>query len=250
MASTKFCDLQPFLDHLTEQVENRAPYIWSGQGQILGELDINEIFGMVDTRKNTSTVFAHLAELAADAKFNPSVTQVFDCSGLESYWLYNKAKVLAWDHNADAFMKECVIIDGKYRQPGDFVFRSITDKGVAKHMGTVVADKTVTEARGSAYGVVNRAYADGKWQKVGRPPYFAYIMTRSLSKGCIGDDVGQLQARLTYFGFPCGSVDNDFGAKTQSAVKAFQKNNKLTSNGVVDEKTALKLGFKYNVKTS
>jgi N-acetylmuramoyl-L-alanine amidase len=38
-----------------------------------------------------------------------------------------------------------------------------------------------------------------------------------------GDDVAQLQSRLTDMGFDCGRVDGIFGIKTESAVKEFQK---------------------------
>jgi N-acetylmuramoyl-L-alanine amidase len=38
-----------------------------------------------------------------------------------------------------------------------------------------------------------------------------------------GDDVAQLQNRLTDMGFDCGKTDGIFGTKTEIAVKEFQK---------------------------
>ena len=46
-----------------------------------------------------------------------------------------------------------------------------------------------------------------------------------------------LQKALLRAGFDPGPIDGRLGKKTRSAVKAFQKKNKLTADGVVGEKT-------------
>ena len=46
-----------------------------------------------------------------------------------------------------------------------------------------------------------------------------------------GDDVAQLQSRLTDMGFDCGRVDGIFGNKTEFAVKEFQKSVGATVDG-------------------
>jgi N-acetylmuramoyl-L-alanine amidase len=46
-----------------------------------------------------------------------------------------------------------------------------------------------------------------------------------------GDDVAQLQSRLTDMGFDCGRVDGIFGIKTEEAVKEFQKSVGTTADG-------------------
>lgn len=56
--------------------------------------------------------------------------------------------------------------------------------------------------------------------------------TRSyLMKGDKGDSVKTLQENLNYLGYNCGSVDGDFGAKTDKALRNFQKAYKLTVDG-------------------
>lgn len=56
--------------------------------------------------------------------------------------------------------------------------------------------------------------------------------TRSyLMKGDKGDDVKVLQENLNYLGYSAGTADGIFGEKTDSAVKAFQKDYKLTVDG-------------------
>ncbi len=64
-----------------------------------------------------------------------------------------------------------------------------------------------------------------------------------LKKGAKGKDVQKLQERLNALGAKL-NVDSDFGAKTEAAVKAFQKKAKLKADGKVGDWTnaALKLG--------
>ena len=61
----------------------------------------------------------------------------------------------------------------------------------------------------------------------------------TLRKGSKGDAVKQLQQDLIRLGYDVGSsgADGVFGANTQKAVKAFQKDHGLTADGVVGKKT-------------
>lgn len=63
-------------------------------------------------------------------------------------------------------------------------------------------------------------------------------MTNSvLKKGMKGDAVKELQNGLIIRGYSLGKADGDFGAKTETAVKAFQKDCGLTMDGVVGKNT-------------
>jgi peptidoglycan hydrolase-like protein with peptidoglycan-binding domain len=55
--------------------------------------------------------------------------------------------------------------------------------------------------------------------------------TKLLKKGSSGDEVRRLQNLLNLFGYNCGDADGSFGAKTETAVMAFQKAMKLTQDG-------------------
>lgn len=59
---------------------------------------------------------------------------------------------------------------------------------------------------------------------------------RVLKKGDKGQDVSEVQVALNLHGAKL-TVDGDFGAKTEAAVKDFQKKNKLTADGIVGPKT-------------
>lgn len=59
----------------------------------------------------------------------------------------------------------------------------------------------------------------------------------TLKKGAKNNFVIILQTELNEQGFACGTVDGDFGGRTLTAVKAFQKAKKLTADGIVGQKT-------------
>ena len=58
-----------------------------------------------------------------------------------------------------------------------------------------------------------------------------------LRRGSDGDAVELLQFALTRRGFPLGAIDGDFGAKTETALKAFQLSVGLGSDGVCGPNT-------------
>lgn len=64
-----------------------------------------------------------------------------------------------------------------------------------------------------------------------------------LGRGDSGAEVKTLQTNLITLGYSCGAsgADGDFGAKTEAAVKAFQKANGLTVDGLAGEKTQAKI---------
>jgi len=70
----------------------------------------------------------------------------------------------------------------------------------------------------------------------------------TLKKGSKGEDVKTLQKALTKFGFSL-SADGDFGAKTETAVKGFQKSKGLSTDGIVGPKTWALLGIKEETNT-
>ncbi|WP_081412178.1 peptidoglycan-binding protein [Alicyclobacillus herbarius] len=69
------------------------------------------------------------------------------------------------------------------------------------------------------------------------PPYPGHYLVN----GSHGSDVKTLQTRLNQLGYHAGTVDGVFGKQTLAAVKSFQKNNKLTVDGVVGVQTWDKL---------
>lgn len=54
-----------------------------------------------------------------------------------------------------------------------------------------------------------------------------------------GDDVAELQRRLGVLGFDCGRVDGILGPDTETALKEFQRNVGLTSDGICGRDTVI-----------
>lgn len=66
----------------------------------------------------------------------------------------------------------------------------------------------------------------------------------SLSRyGSRGQEVISIQSRLSALGYYGGNIDGIFGAATQNAVIAFQKDNGLSPDGIVGTKTLAALGI-------
>ncbi len=66
----------------------------------------------------------------------------------------------------------------------------------------------------------------------------------ALSKrGSRGTEVRNIQQRLKNWGYNVGAVDGVYGAKTEAAVKKFQRNNGLTPDGIAGPATLAKIGL-------
>ena len=64
-----------------------------------------------------------------------------------------------------------------------------------------------------------------------------------LKLGSIGQDVIELQQKLTDKSFSPGAIDGDFGENTKQAVIAFQRSVGLTADGIVGPRTRKALGL-------
>lgn len=101
-------------------------------------------------------------------------------------------------------------------------------KAVKAAMGSVSVDKTT----------------DTKAETTIKGESIVNVTLNVLKKGSEGEQVKALQRMLYALGYNLGSanpIDGDFGAKTDTAVRAYQKSKGLTDDGVVGEKTWNKL---------
>lgn len=62
-----------------------------------------------------------------------------------------------------------------------------------------------------------------------------------LKSGSSGEEVERLQKRLSAAGFDPGKPDGVFGAKTESALKAFQESAGIAADGIAGPQTNAKL---------
>ena len=190
--------------------------------------------------------------------------RVWDCNGMsegiyEDFTGVNINSKARFNYAEWCDPKGSGMIPSQYRVPGACVFWSgTTDRpgksGDIHHVAylykpvnesNTAGDWYIIEARGVMYGVVKTKLYDRKPDFWGwMTKYYDYEATpipvpTGIKRGDKGDDVKKIQNQLITLGYdlsPYGA-DGNFGAKTENAVKAFQKDNKLFETGIVDETT-------------
>lgn len=161
------------------------------------------------------------------------------------------------DINEKAMLNACTDVSTDFSdiQEGEFLW-------VSGHCGIYIGDGLAVEctpawADGVQITAVRNVYDKGgynarTWTKHGKLPYVTYeaaqktvdVTLPQVSKGSKGEAVQALQRLLSTYGYNLGSknpFDGDFGSKTDSAVRGFQKANGLEVDGIVGAKTWAKL---------
>ena len=203
--------------------------------------------------------------------------RVWDCNGMAEgiYKDYSGVDIntkARYNYSQWCGTKGSGLIPAKQRVPGAAIFwgdSAANIHHVAYLYKPVNANNPegnwyIIEARGVNYGVVMTKLNSRKPDYWGlMTKYFDYTGTtastsptpttvvtdtntfgsRTLQKGSKGNDVKELQKILMQQGYtlPKYGADGDFGSETETAVKAFQKNNGLTVNGIVDTNMFVKL---------
>ena len=98
--------------------------------------------------------------------------------------------------------------------------------------GGVTVDCSVNVRSGGMSGWTHYAVPKGLYREEDLP-----VVKPTLRKSDSGDAVVELQTRLNELNYDCGTVDGKFGNKTLVAVKEFQRDHGLDTDGVVGRKT-------------
>lgn len=248
--------LAEFIMYLQQQVANGSIYVLGAQGQTGSQITES----WIKTREhNKSSNYNRAIKLWKSRKDKYPNLRAFDCSGLGMYFIQNQERIYKSDLTANGMMKKCEIISKDKAKRGDWVFK-VNSSG-AYHIGYIVdTDLNVIESRGRDYGVVQRPFADGKWDKIGRPTWFKkeieeqdeptpkYIFTRILKKKSpmmSGEDVKWLQMLLNEKHGAGLAEDGKFGKKTDKAVRSYQKAKGLKVDGKAGRNTITALGGTY-----
>lgn len=248
-------NLTGFINHLEEQLKNGGIYVWGAQGEKASESFIKRC-----ESGNDETRALKLYRKRLKAGYDPEKILCFDCSGLGMFYIQNLTKLSAKDKNANGMKANCTIIQKKHVKKGDFLFR-VDKTGRAYHIGYMVTDEDYIESKGRDHGVIKGklSKSGSYWHVFGRPTWFANeidtpeeraeheAFNRILKKGCLGDDVREMQKLLKKAGHIL-DVDGDFGKDTKAEVKQFQKNNRFAKkmqDGIAGELTITMLGGKW-----
>ena len=111
------------------------------------------------------------------------------------------------------------------------------------HVGYTVGNGKLVEWRSFSYGCVETKISQRSFQSWYYLPFLDYgenqSVVRELRRGMTGADVREMQKKLIAAGYPLANygADGDFGRETEEAVRNFQADNGLKSDGVYGEAT-------------
>lgn len=122
------------------------------------------------------------------------------------------------------------------------------------HVGYYVGNGEVVEWRGFSYGCVKTRLKDRKWTHWYKLPFINYndeagvvappdvsvpLGSRLLKRDMAGADVKTMQELLLQLGYklPKYGADGEYGAETEAAVRAFQKDEQLEVDGKYGDET-------------
>ena len=173
---------------------------------------------------------------------------VWDCSGLSMRAA--EAAGVSIHHGSNSIWRSDLKETGQKTTgiqlpEGAFVFTGTENDH--PHIGIVTGPDEVTEAKGTKSGVVHSKLSDKKWTYWGLCKNITFDgepepgpeQKPTLRRGDSGSYVTLAQAELIQRGYDLGSygADGKFGAKTEAAVKAFQRDWGLTVDGIIGQKT-------------
>ena len=166
-----------FIEYLQEQVGQ--PYVWGGQHTKLTPENYVRIIERKEAGRGGYSDGTSYAQAAIDfckRKFDAgaSVLYAYDCSGLGCYWLYNLAHLYKCDVNANTMMGRCMLKDEPPKR-GWWVFRLSGQR--ASHIGYMIDDEYLIEAKGRKYGVVKTRFRAKDWACWGIPKVFEKELT-------------------------------------------------------------------------
>ena len=248
-----------FISYLLAQIG--LPYLWGGQHTKLTKENYKSVIHKKEAGRGSYSDGLTYEQAVIDfceKKFKKTDTlYAYDCSGLGMYWLYNVKKLYKSDMTADSMMRKCELTSGKPKK-GYWVFRLNASKSAATHIGYMVDDTYLVEAKGRRYGVTKTKFVAKNWDKWGIPLIFksqivkqddkqeGFVFSRVLKYGSKGDDVKQLKQLLYEAGYKSLTVTNaNYLSKTVSVVKKYQKDHGITADGKAGKETITSLGGNY-----
>lgn len=160
--------LTEYIAYLNEQL--RQPYLWGGQHTKLTPENYKAVIAKKESKaENRINAEKYCEKMFAEGY---TVLYAYDCSGLGCYWLYNLKHIYKCDVNANTMMLRCVdITNSDPPEKGWWVFRTESNDK-ATHIGYMIDNDYLIEAKGRKYGVVKTKFRSRDWSCWGIPKVF------------------------------------------------------------------------------
>lgn len=245
---------EEFVKKVEVAYEGKWGYIWATAGELWTETKQKNLVAKYNSDPNK------YSDLATGAQYGKKWIgrKVADCSGLIK-WAMVQLGVKGIYHGSNSqFNKNCSKvgkIEAGVKIPVGALIFTGKEKGQHNHVGVLVSESCVCEAKGTTAGVVHTPMSNKKWTyygllndvdygKASAPAKQTDAKTTTtkakkhpmLQRGAKGEDVKTLQTLLAKDGSTL-QIDGIFGIGTQTAVKAFQKKHNLVVDGIVGPKT-------------
>lgn len=166
--------LSGFIEYLHNQLGE--PYVWGGQHTKLTPGNYVSIIDRKEERTGgyRNETYARAAKTFCKKRFaaGARVLYGYDCSGLGAYYLFNLTRAYKSDVTAQTMYTRCAIDKDVLPKTGWWVFR-LNKRGRATHVGYMVTDTVLIEARGRRDGVVKTIFRPKEWSAWGIPGVFA-----------------------------------------------------------------------------
>lgn len=259
-------NLSEFIYYLEKQIGQ--PYLWGGQHTELTPENYKTVIQR--SEKNTGgykdgSSYEKCVIDFCDREFAKGKDRLYayDCSGLGMWWLQNFKKLYKHDMSAHNMMGTCDIRMEVSPKKGWWVFHLSEDSSRANHIGYMINDKYLVEAKGRKYGVVKTRFSKKDWDKWGIPSIFKsqileekdskdtseqseFVFKRFLKYGSRGEDVKKLKQLLYENGYKTLTLTNpNYRTKTVEVVKEYQKTKGLKIDGIAGPETIISLGGIY-----
>lgn len=225
--------------HFQALIDGKAVYVWGGNCEKITPEMIEKLYKSYHSSQYNRAYY--------DGKLSEGRGRIgADCSG--AFF-----PVSGYDTTARGYYAKCKekgTIGSLPKGTPCMVF--IKQGGKMVHIGWYDGAGRVYEMRSSKMNARHDALS-ARWTHWGRPDFVDYtqksmeetfmIELKVLKKGDRGKEVKALQLLLIGNGYGCGKsgADGIFGSGTDSAVRAFQKANKLTVDGEAGKNTFSKL---------
>ena len=192
----------------------------------------------------------------------------YDCSG----YVYNVLRDSGFDvgrTTADGYRTIGKKVDSSQRKPGDLLY--FGKNGRATHIAIYAGDNGMYESIGGSSNTKSnpgkgvtyssfyrrsdlmevRSLFDDTGEPTGNTGTAKPVNRSWLQKGDKGQKVKDMQIMLIGCGYSCGKdgADGDFGKNTETALKKFQRDNKLKEDGLYGNASKSKLETIYSSRT-